>query len=207
MWVRSEYAGELAVLSAWIAALLPWNVAYQSSAPPDGLATVYFLRFAFFEIQFRRPWVFEINGDVTVAMEPLDLTYPGTQLFGNVYATLPSSSTAFYEGTMGQASLLWTVAALAFALAFALSLALYFREEEVAEGLPVSEIHLMGALLAVGALGTGAASALYLTARDSTGIPIPVGAIVVGVLAVVLLRTEKVDGDEKATAEASAGSE
>jgi len=195
MWVRSEYAGELAVLSAWIAALLPWNVAYQSNAPPDGQASVYFFRFALFEVQFRRPWVFEVNGEVTDAMEVLDAIYAGTSLFGNVYATSPPSSVAFYDGTMGQASLLWTVAALAFALAFVLSLALYFREDEVAARLPVSEIHLMGALLGVGALGTGGASALYLTARDSTGIPVPVGVVVVGVLAAVLLRTEKVETD------------
>jgi len=195
MWVRSEYAGELAVLSAWIAALLPWNVAYQSSAPPEGQASVYFFRFALFEIQFRRPWVFEVNGEVADAMEVLDAIYAGTELLGNVYATSPPASVAFYDGTMGQASLLWTVAALAFAVAFGLSLALYFREDEVAARLPLSEIHLMGALLAVGAVGTGGASALYLTARDSTGIPIPVGVVVVGVLAAVLLRTEKVETD------------
>lgn len=194
------------MLSAWIAALLPWNVAYQSSAPPDGQASVYFLRFAFFEIQFRRPWVFEVNGEVSDAMEVLDALYAGTQLFGNVYATVPSSSATFYEGAMGQASLLWTVAAVAFALAFALSLVLYLREEGVADRLPVSEVHLMGALLGVGALGTGAASALYLTARDSTGIPIPVGVIVVGALAVVLLRTEEV-GDGEPPSGADAGSE
>ena len=195
MWVRSEYAGELAVLSAWIAAVLPWNVAYQSSAPPEGQASVYFFRFAFFEIQFRRPWVFEVNGDVSVATEPLDITYAGTNLFGDVYATSPPTSTTFYGGTMGQASLLWTVAALVFAVAFVLSLALYLREEDVADRLPVSEIHLMGALLAVGTLGTGAASALYLTARDSTGLSVPVGVVVVGLLAVVLLRTEKIESN------------
>ncbi|PSQ47167.1 hypothetical protein BRD19_10315 [Halobacteriales archaeon SW_7_65_23] len=193
MWVRSEYASELAVLSAWIAVLLPWNVAYQPNAPPDGQASVYFFRFALFEVQFRRPWVFEINGDVTEAMEPLDITYGGTQLFGNVYAMLPTSAVTFHDGMMGQASLLWALAALAFAVAFALSLALYFREQEVAEKLPVSEVQLMGGLLGVGAVGTVGASALYLTARDSTGVPIPVGALVVAVLAVVLLQTEEVD--------------
>ncbi|PSP45528.1 hypothetical protein BRC69_05510 [Halobacteriales archaeon QH_6_66_25] len=134
MWVRSEYASELAVLSAWIAVLLPWNVAYQPNAPPDGQASIYFFRFALFEIQFRRPWVVEVNG-------------------------------------------------------------LYVREDAVAAKLPVSEVRLMGGLLAVGAVGTVGASALYLTARDSTGVPIPVGALVVAVLAVVLLRTEEVDPD------------
>lgn len=195
MWVRSEYASELAVLSAWIAVLLPWNVAYQPNAPPEDQASVYFFRFALFEIQFRRPWVVEVNGEVTEFVEPLDITHGGTQLFGNVYARLPTSAATFYDGTMGQASLLWTLAALAFAVAFALSLGLYVREDAVAAKLPVSEVRLMGGLLAVGAVGTVGASALYLTARDSTGIPIPVGALVVAVLAVVLLRTEEVDPD------------
>lgn len=196
MWVRSEYAGELAVLSAWISVLLPWNITYQGSAPPDGLGTVYFFRFAFFEIQFRRPWVFEINGDVTRATEPLDATYAGSQLFGNVFVTTPPSAASFYDGALGQASLLWAGAALVFAAAFLLSLALYFRENAVAERLPVSEVRLMGALLVVGALGTAAASVQYFTTDVTGGIPIPVGVIVVGVLGLVLLQTEAVEGTD-----------
>jgi len=195
MWVRSRYAGELAVLSAWISVLLPWNITYQGSAPPDGLGAVYFFRFAFFEIQFRRPWVFEINGEVTEATEPLELTYAGSQLFGNIFVTSPPSSISFYDDALAQASMLWLGAAAMFAAAFVLGLALYFREEAVAERLPVSEVRLMGVLLVVGAAGTAAASVLFFRTDATSGIPIPVGVLVVGALGAVLLRTEKIEGE------------
>jgi hypothetical protein len=39
--VRSECAGELAVLSAWVAALLPWNVSFLW-ALSGGLLVVWF---------------------------------------------------------------------------------------------------------------------------------------------------------------------
>jgi len=193
MWVRSEYAGELAVLSAWLSVLLPWNITYHGNAPPEGEAAVYFFRFAFFEIQFRRPWVFEVNGETTVATEPLELTYAGTQLFGNVFVTTPPMSMQFYEETLAQASMAWTVAAVGFGLALALSLALYLREQEVSAALPVSEVQLMGGLLALGALGTAASTVLFFQDSHTTGITIPVGVVVVGVLAVVLLQTEKIE--------------
>jgi len=196
MWVRSEYAGELAVLSAWLSVLLPWNITYHGNAPPEGEAAVYFFRFAFFEVQFRRPWVFEINGETTVATEPLELTYAGTQLFGNVFVATPVGSLQFYEETLAQASMVWTVAAVGFALALALSLALYFREQEVSAALPVSEVQLMGGLLAVGALATAASTVLFFQDSHTTGITIPVG-VVVGVLAVVLLQTEKIEKREE----------
>ena len=51
MWVKSEYAGELAVISAWVSMLVPWNIAFQTKAPFQ--STVVFLRFALFELQFR----------------------------------------------------------------------------------------------------------------------------------------------------------
>jgi len=193
MWVRSEYAGELAVLSAWIAVLLPWNVTYHDAAPPDGQATVYFFRFAFFEVQFRRPWAFELNGETVIATEPLELTYAGWELFGNVFLATPPSSAMFYEETLAQASLAWSVAALGFLLAFALSLALYFREDAVAARLPVSAVRLMGGPLAVGALGSAVATVLFFRADATNGLSLPVGVLVVGVLAVVLLQTEQVE--------------
>jgi hypothetical protein len=198
MWVRSEYAGELAVLSAWLSVLLPWNITYHSNAPPNGEAAVYFFRFAFFEIQFRQPWVFEVNGETTIATEPLELTYAGTQLFGDVFVATPVGSLQFYGETLAQASVAWTLAAVGFGLAFALSLALYFREQEVSAALPVSEVQLMGGLLAVGALATAASTVLFFQADHTRGITLPVGVVVVGLLAVVLLQTEKIEKSDEA---------
>ncbi len=39
MWARSEYAGELAVLSTWLCALLPWSVTVLS---PQGITALTF---------------------------------------------------------------------------------------------------------------------------------------------------------------------
>jgi uncharacterized protein (TIGR04206 family) len=191
MWVRSQYAAELAVVSAWISVLLPWNVAYQGDAPEGG--TVYFFRFALFELQIRQPGAVEINGELIEASEPLAATYPGTELVGSIFVATPPGAVTFYDGALSQASLLWTVAAAAFAGAFVLSLALYVREEAVADRLPASEVRLMGGLLGIAALGTAGASVLFYQERSAAGLPIPVGVLVIGALAAVLYQTEAIE--------------
>jgi len=223
MWVRSEYANELAVLSAWLAVLVPWNVTQHTRTDNlsllDGLlnadaeSKIFFLRFPFLGIQLRQPGgvnpdKFVQNGSVeegSVAAQRLesadasgmlDSAYAGTELIDGLFVTTPPSAIGFYDGTLWQASLLWTIAAIAFALAFALSLALYVREEPVADRLPVSAVRLMGALLGIGALGTAGASVLYFVERDLVGFPIPAGVIIVGILAAVLLQTEEVEQPE-----------
>lgn len=203
MWVRSKYASELAVLSAWLAVFVPWNVAYHTQTwirgDPSIEGSVFFFRFPFFELQLRSGSVVEAVGREAIEFDVSNLeadAYPGTALFGEFFVTTPPQSLAFYESTLWQASLLWMVASLAFAFAFALSIALYLREEEVVEFLPVSQVRLMGALLGLGALGTGGASVLYYVERDVVGLPIPVGVLVVGALAIVLLQTEEIPDDE-----------
>jgi len=203
MWVRSEYANELAVLSAWLAVLLPWSGAAHTETEADLESSILFLRFPFVELQFRNPAVVELDG-VTAEVDTLENTYPGTEVAGNLFVTTPPSSLASYEGALWQASLLWAVAAVGFALALSLSLALYLREDRVVEVLPVTPVRLMGALLGVGAVGTAGASVLHYAARDTVGVPIPAGVLVVAALAAVLLRTEAVaspdrDADDEAT--------
>jgi len=206
MWVRSEYANELAVLSAWLTVLLPWSGSAHTRTEAGLESDILFLRFPFFELQFRSPAVVELDG-VTAEVETLENTYAGTELFGNVFATTPPSSLAFYEGALWQASLLWTVAAVGFALAVLFSLALYLREGRVAERLSVTPVRLMGALLGVGALGTAGASAVHYTARDTVGLPVPAGVLVVAALAAVLLRTEEVaSSDDEANSESAESS-
>lgn len=200
MWVRSQYTSELAVLAAWVSLLVPWNIVYHTRAAVQEFSaiegTVFFLRFAFFELQFRQETV--SDGGIAIENFPefLEAQYAGTHLGANVYATSPFTSAMFYEGTLWQASLLWTVAAVAAALALALSVALYFRSEETVERLPVSEVRLMGALLGVTALGMAGASLLYYVERDVVGTPIPAGVVVVGAFAVVLLRTRAIPDGE-----------
>lgn len=197
MWVKSEYASELAVLSAWVAMVLPWNVVYFPNAA--GGSTVVFLRFALVEIQVRAATIITVvnnrTGDVqrVAADGLLAQQFPGTELAADVFLTTPPTAALFYEAPrLQQASIAWTVAAASFLLAFVLSLALYTREEAVRERLPVDPVRLMGALLAAGAVGTALATGLYYLARDLAGMPIPVGVVIIGVLAVVLLRAERV---------------
>lgn len=195
MWVRSEYANELAVLSAWLAVVVPWSGARHTETEAGLASEVTFLRFPLLELQFRDPAVIEVDGDRQEVGILAD-SYPGTELFGNVFVTSPVSSLGFYSGTLWGATLLWAVAALAIGLAFAFSLALYTREERVAAALPVSPVRLMGGLLAVGALGAAGASGLHYLARDTVGFPIPAGVLVIAGLAAMLLRTEAVEPAE-----------
>jgi hypothetical protein len=207
MWVSSEYANELAVVSAWVALLVPWSVSTQSrsvSTPvADGEAGVLFFRFPLFELQFRDDTVTSesLTGEVATVdiTEDLAELYPGSELFGDVFATTAPASATFssevYGSALQQAGILWTLASVGFVLAFLLSIALYVREDRVVAASPVSPVRLMGALLGVGALGTAGATVLHYTQRDVVGFPIPVGLVVIAALAAVLLRTEQVDTD------------
>lgn len=196
MWVRSKYTSELAVLAAWVSLLVPWNVVYHSSATveefPAVEGTIFYLRFALFELQFRQQTA--VDGEIAIENfdEFLDAQYAGTELFRGIYVTSPPTSSMVYDGTLLQASLLWTVAAIAFALAFALSLVLYFRTEATVERLPVSEVRVMGTLLGVAAVAMAGSSWLYYLERDTVGTPIPVGVLVIGALSFVLLRMKEV---------------
>lgn len=215
MWVRSEYTSELAVLAAWVSLLVPWNISYNPNTPLVGMgdAWLFFVRFPLFEFQLRNTSLIEetapVNGsgveeNITVGMDITGLLsahYPGTEIVANLYVTSPPTSALFYSGQLAQASVAWSVAALAFLVAFALSIALYLREEDVIARLPVNEVRLMGALLGLGALGTGIGSALQYAQRDIVGTPIPVGVVVIGVFALVLLRIETIEPDEESAEE------
>jgi len=196
MWVRSEYANELAVLSAWLSVFVPWSGATHTQQGTvlgaEVGSDIIFLRFPLVEFQFRSPAVIQSGAERITVDAAVNGAYPGTELFGDVYLTTPPSSVLFYDSTLRQASLLWTAGAVGFALALLLSLALYVREDRVVAALPVSPVQFMGALLGVGALGTAGASVLQFAARDTVGVPVPVGVLVIAVLAAVLLRTEAV---------------
>lgn len=208
MWVRSKYTSELAVLSAWLSVLIPWNVAFHTETrlPLDLDSDIYFFRFAFFELQLRQPVAFPEAELVDFRYEgtgPLiEQLHPGSELIWDIYITTPLTSADFYDGTLQTASYVWLVAAIAFGLAFLLSLALYFRTEATLERLPVSEVRLMGALLGLASIGTAVATVLQYQENDVVGTPIPVGVFVVGTLAAVLLRTEEVSDDESTDSEA-----
>lgn len=216
-WVRAEYAGEVAVVSAWLAALVPWNLTYQSDLPPLG-GEVYLARFGLFGLQIRprqlilvrRPASLVGNGSTavtnqTVPMDELIATFvPGTKIVANVYATTPPTAAAFYadlpvtpETTAAGSSLFWggvawTVGAAVLLVAIGLSVALYRDEDGVTERLPLDPVVAMGALLGGTCLAFAAASATFYLGRTVTGTPVPIGVVLIGALAVALLRAERV---------------
>ena len=191
-WVRSEYAGEFAVLSAWLSMVLPWNIVYRASLPTEPLASeMTIIRFPVFAIQFRAPAVIEINGQTSSAAGLLEQMYPGFQLFGDVFLATPVGASSHYGGTMQLGSFAWTLGALAIVAAFAVSIAFYLREDELQERLSADPVRLIGGLLGVATLALSAASVFYFFERDFAGIPIPVGVVVIGALSVALLRVER----------------
>ena len=94
-WVKSEYAPELAVLSAWIAALVPWSVTVHTAAP---LGSVLFaIRFPLAEIQVRAASTVTVDGQTVRVTDVLDQVYPGVGVWGDAYLADPISAAATYE--------------------------------------------------------------------------------------------------------------
>jgi len=165
VWVRSEYAGELAVLSAWLAALVPWNVTYS---PGVAGGSLLFVRFPFFQVRY---------------------TF-GVPFARGVDLRDPLSAVAFQSGQSLQVAYeTWVAGAGVLALAVLLSLAYYAREESVERGLPVDPVRLMGGLL--GLAGVVFLAANVLLTRGFPGVPLPVGALFCLVFGGVLLTVDR----------------
>lgn len=167
MWVRSEYAGELAVLSAWLGALVPWNATVVSDVAGGN---ALFVRFPLLEVRYA-----------------YGLPVGSSMLFLD-----PVSALSFYRGTTVVVGYrVWAVGALLTIAALALSVVYYLREERVEAG-PVDPVRLMGGLLTGGAVVYAVATYLIAT-RGLPGVPVPVGVVLLLVLGVVLLRVERDD--------------
>jgi hypothetical protein len=191
VWVKSEYADELAVLATWLSMVLPWSVAYHTGGPLGSVLA--FVRLPVFELQLRFPSEITFNGVPLDVARALDVQYSGWQLAGNVYGTIPPAAALAYDGTLALANAVWSIAAALVTVAFALSLAMYVREERTRARLPVAYPRLAGWLLLSAAAFLGVATALLFLERDVVGVPIPVGLVVVAALAVALVRAETVD--------------
>jgi hypothetical protein len=190
-WVKSEYAPELAVLSAWIAALVPWSVTVHTAAP---LGSVLFaIRFPLAEIQVRAASTVTVDGQTVRVTDVLDQVYPGVGVWGDAYLADPISAAATYDPVALQVgSAAWALGAVLIALAVVLGIAMYRDEAATARRLPYDEVRVMGGLLAGASLAFAAASALYYLGRDVVGVPVPIGVLLVGALAVALLRIDRV---------------
>jgi hypothetical protein len=173
MWVRSEYAGELAVLSTWLSALIPWTVTYTSAV---GGGALLFVRFPLVQVRYSF----------------------GVPLARGIAVTDPLSAAAFQRGqTVAVAYRVWTLGAAVFALALVVSV-VYYRRESWAESWAVDPVRLLGGLL----LTTGvvlAVAAYLLTTRGFPGVRVPVGVgflLLFGALLLIVERTDlKADDD------------
>lgn len=189
-WVQSEYAEELAVVSAWIAALLPWSATVGARVEGGRL---FVLRFPLAEFQFRAPTRVVLPDRTFTAAEVLDAQYPGWQVWGHTYVADPVSAALTYAGaTLQSGSLLWALGAVLVATAVALSVAMYRDEAATALRLPYDPVRVMGVLLGGATVALVAATVLYYQGRAVVGVPIPIGPFVVGALSVALLRADRV---------------
>ncbi|MFB6195868.1 MAG: hypothetical protein ABEI80_06830 [Haloplanus sp.] len=167
MWVRSEYAGELAVLSTWLSALLPWNVTY---APGIAGGALLFVRFPLVQIRYSF----------------------GVPLAEGVTVADPLSAIAFQRGqSIALAYKVWALGAAVFLVALLVSV-VYYRRESWAESWPVDPVRLLGSLL----LGTGivlAAATYLLLTRGFPGLPIPLGVLFLLLFGGILVTIEQTD--------------
>jgi hypothetical protein len=167
VWVRSEYAGELAVLSAWLSVLAPWNVAYSTGVAGGD---VLFVRFPFFQVRY---------------------TY-GVPVADGVTVQDVLSALSFQSGqTIAVAYRVWVVGAAVLAAALVLSVVYYAREDHL-EAASLDPVRAMGVLLTLGGLALAVSTYLLVT-RGFPGILLPVGVVLQLVLGVVLLRVERTD--------------
>jgi len=167
VWVNREHAGALAVVSAWLAALLPWNVTYSSAGGP----WVVFVRFPLFEFQYTSGLGAGVDGAaLRTVIGAIQLrTGEGLEL----------------------ATRIWGLASLVICAALLLSVVYYTNETRLEAG-RVHPVRLMGGLLALAA-GLFGVATYFVWTGGFGGVPIPVGIVLIGLLAVVLLRAELTD--------------
>jgi len=168
MWVRSEYAGELAVLSTWLTAFLPWSVSYISRSEGDLQFTVVNVRFVLFNIHY----LFGIR--------------IGQQRFRDLFQ-LFFQTPAYFPDNQTQESWLWVAAAVFFLAMLALSIAYYAREDWLIEHSPVDPVRLFGGAFAVLGTAFGVATVMFYPHQ----LTVPVGTLLMWVFAVMLLRVER----------------
>lgn len=183
VWVKSEYAGELSVVSAWIAALLPWWISYAPAGPLG--SSVVFFRWPAVQIRY----------------------FLGLSLGGNLDTRPVASPWGAKEigfSGVGPAYDLWLAGALVVGLAVALSLAMYVDVERVDAVLPTSPVRLMGGLLTLAGVVLAVASVQFYRLGPTTEYPLPVGVPILLVLGASLLRVDLVEsGDSPADEPAS----
>lgn len=167
MWVKSEYAGALAVFSTWVCALLPWSVTVFQQEMGGGPVTAVWIRF----LPGRFLYVFGLG---------LPSDSPYRWVWG-----VPE-----FVATRGEriASYVWLAGAAIFGLAFLVSILYYVTEERV-ESWRVDPVRLLGGLLV--ATGVVLAVSTVVLWRFQGGVVVPIGVLFQLGLGAVLLRVDR----------------
>ncbi|WP_018258270.1 DUF7549 family protein [Halomicrobium katesii] len=169
-WVKSEYAPELAVLSTWLVALLPWSGAVLPIEVGGRQVTVVVIRFLYFRLQY----IFGISF--------------GEQERPFLWVV---EAPAFNQ-TLTTASWVWVGAAVLSLVPLALSVAYYVDEDAHEAAMPVDPVRLQGALLALLGVGLAAATLLFW---DRQPVTIPVGTALTLVFGSLLLTVDRTDDE------------
>lgn len=162
-WVKSEYAGPLAVLSTWLVALLPWAV---TSFSREGLQ-LYAIRFPFFRVQY-------VFGLGLGEQSPFRWTWQVP-----AFQQTPELTLAGEIGVLGAA---------VYALALGFSIAYYLAEARI-EARFADPVAILGGGLAVVGFVFLASTALFV--RHHAGITVPLGSVLTLALAGILLTAER----------------
>jgi len=168
MWVKSEYAGALAVFSTWACGLLPWSVTvFREELVSESMVTAIWLRF----LPGRFLYIFGFG-------------------FSDNFPYLWVWQVPEFVATRGEtlASYAWLVGTAIFLVAFLVSLLYYAREDRL-EASRVDPVRVLGVLLVL--TGVAFAVAAGLLWRFQSGITVPVGVVFQIGLGVVLLRVER----------------
>lgn len=167
-WVRSEYAGELAVVSVWLTALLPWSVSVFREAIAGRTVTVINIRFVLWQFHY----LFGISfGEQTFA----DLV----QVVHQVPDFVPPNQRLEAE--------IWLGAAALFAALLVLSVLYYAREDWLTERVPTDLVRLFGGVFAVLAVVFSVTTAMFFPHQ----VTVPIGVVFMWVFAVTLLRIDR----------------
>ncbi|MFD1641302.1 DUF7549 family protein [Halohasta litorea] len=174
VWIQREHAAGLAVLSAWLGALLPWNVTYSTNGGP----WVVFVRFPLFEFQYTSGFGPGVDG-------------------GALRTVLGAIALQSGQG-LETATVVWGGGGAVMLAALGLSV-VYYADRSLLEAASVHPVRLMGGLLGVAAL-LFAVATVFVWTGGFGGTPIPIGVLLLGLLAWVLLRVELTDRPNDTTA-------
>ncbi|MFB6137066.1 MAG: hypothetical protein ABEJ42_01820 [Halobacteriaceae archaeon] len=175
LWVRAEYAEELAVLSTFLTGLLPWTVSYGDFGD---LGSVFYVRFPLFQVRYS----FGLP-----VFEAVSISDPYSAFASRGTTDIVGAIVASKGITMADGYAVWVVGAAIVLIALTFAVFAYF-EPAILE--PVPTVPILGSLLGLAGLVLGAAWWLLYT-RGFPGPSVPVGVPIVLLLAVVLLRSER----------------